>query len=101
MLTTLGRDRVDAVLLDLRLPNPKGMQCSGLELLAYLRFTPDHEALPILIFTGQALTDKDEAWIRRYGAYVCYKPAPYSVLVEYVHRMTGREMILDLDDRRR
>ena len=100
-LTTLGRARVDAVLLDLRSPDPKGMQRSGLELLAYLRCTPDYEALPILIFTGKARTDEDEARIRRYGVYVCYKPAPYSVLVEYLHQMTGREIMLGLYDPRR
>lgn len=71
-----------------------------MELLPYLRFTPDHEALPILIFIGKALAHEGEARIRRYLAHVCYKPAPYGVLVEYLHRMTRREMILDLDDRR-
>lgn len=101
-LKTLGSKHVDAVILDLRLPDPQGLELSGLELLGYLRCMPEYDAVPVLIFTGKTLTEHDEDLIRRYGAYVLYKPAAYSSLVEYLQRLTARGMILDdLDDPRR
>jgi CheY-like chemotaxis protein len=54
---------VDAVSLDVRLPDPKGLERSGLTLLAYLRASTEHAHLPVLIFTGQPLSQEEEILI--------------------------------------
>ena len=55
-LEILANERIDAVSLDVRLPDPKGLERSGLTLLAYLRSTREHAQLPVLIFTGVPLS---------------------------------------------
>jgi DNA-binding response OmpR family regulator len=78
-------DRVDAVVLDLRLGN-----ASGLDLLAWLRQQPRYVTTPVLILTGHTdLNEHEETRIRQHSAYVFYKPQPLSVLTEYVKRLTG------------
>ena len=41
-LKVLGGDHVDAIVLDVRLPDPTGLQTSGLHLLRFVRATPEH-----------------------------------------------------------
>jgi DNA-binding response OmpR family regulator len=90
-LITLGRERIDAVTLDIRLNNPTHLQRSGLTLLQFLRGTPDYANVPVLIFTGTPLSDADEALARKHNADVFYKPQPYSVLVRHLSRLLDRE----------
>ena len=87
-LKILGRAQIDAVILDLGLPDPWGRDWAGLSLLAYLRLTPDYEMLPVLILTGQTLTPEDEDLIRRFRASLFYKPQAYDALVESLNRLT-------------
>ena len=91
-LQILGSEHVDAVILDVRLPDPHGMPQSGLSLLAYLRLTPEYQTLPVLIVTGKPLSPEDEDLIRRSEASVFHKPFSYSVLVEQLRRLTGHGM---------
>jgi DNA-binding response OmpR family regulator len=86
-LKTLGTDRVDAVSLDVRLPDPKGLERSGLSLLAFMRATPEYVHVPVLIFTGVPLSLEDEELVRRNDADVFYKPQPYSLLVAHLTRL--------------
>jgi DNA-binding response OmpR family regulator len=90
-LGILGREHIDAVTLDIRLPDPKGLQRSGLSLLAFLRATPEYANVPVVIFTGMPLSENDEALARKHGAEVFYKPQPYSVLVSQLNRSLDRE----------
>ena len=87
-LKILGRELIEAVILDLGLPDPEGCDWSGLSLLAYLRLTPHDETLPVLILTGKTLTLEEEDLIRRYRASVFYKPPAYDVLVKPLNRLT-------------
>lgn len=80
-LKILGTERVDALVLDVRLPDPTGLQQSGLHLLRYLRATPEHVHLPVLIFTGVPLSASDEELVRVNAGHVFYKPQPYMVLI--------------------
>jgi len=88
-LTILGTQHVDAVTLDVRVPDPRGLHRSGLSLLAFLRSTPDYAAVPIIVFTGMPLSDQEEQLVERHRAHVLYKPQRYSVLVEHLTRALG------------
>ncbi|RPI53969.1 MAG: response regulator [Acidobacteria bacterium] len=86
-LEILGSERIDAASLDVRLPDPTGLDRSGLTLLAYLRSTTKHAHLPVLIFTGVPLSAEEESLIQKHNAEVFYKPQRYVTLVECLTRM--------------
>jgi CheY-like chemotaxis protein len=88
-LTTLASVHVDAVILDVRLPDPKGLQRTGLTVLAYLRTTTEYRQTPVVIFTGVPLTDEDDALVRRHEAQLFYKPRPYSAIIQTLQNMLG------------
>jgi DNA-binding NtrC family response regulator len=88
-LEILNSERVDAISLDVRLPDPKGLDRSGLTLLAYLRATKEHAHLPVVIFTGVPLSSEEESLIQKHNAQVFYKPQRYTTLVECLTRMLG------------
>jgi DNA-binding response OmpR family regulator len=81
-LKILGVEHVDAMVLDVRLPDPTGVHTSGLTLLKFLRATTDYASLPVLIFTGMPLSPSELELVRASGAHVFYKPQSYSVLFE-------------------
>jgi DNA-binding response OmpR family regulator len=89
-LLILSREHIDAVTLDIRLADSKGLPRSGISLLAYLRATPDYAHVPVLIFTGIPLSSDDETLVRKHGAHIFYKPQPYSVLVSHLSRLLDR-----------
>jgi DNA-binding response OmpR family regulator len=86
-LKILGTYHVDAVSLDVRLPDPKGMERSGLSLLAFMRKTAEYAHVPVLVFTGMPLSREDEELVRRNDADVFYKPQPYAVLIERLKQL--------------
>jgi len=86
-LEILKREHIDAVSLDVKLPDPNGSDQSGLTLLAYLRATKEYAHLPVLIFTGVPLSPEEEKVIQRHNAEVFYKPQRYATLVECLMRM--------------
>jgi DNA-binding response OmpR family regulator len=86
-LEILASERIDAVSLDVRLPDPKGLERSGLTLLAYLRAATEHAHLPVMIFTGVPLSAEEEGLIRRHNAEIFYKPQRYVTLVDCLTRM--------------
>lgn len=85
-LAILASERVDAVSLDVRVPDPKGLDRSGLSLLATLRAMPGYASLPALIFTGMPLSLEEEDVARKLNAPIFYKPQPYSVLIQHLNR---------------
>jgi hypothetical protein len=68
-----------------RVPDPRGLERTGLSLLAYIRETAAYAAIPALIFTGMPLSDEEEESVRNLNAAVFYKPQPYSVLIRHLH----------------
>jgi DNA-binding response OmpR family regulator len=86
-LKVLGTEHIDAVSLDIRLPDPKGLKRTGLSLLAFLRATAEYANVPVLIFTGMPLSPEDEQLARRHDAHIFYKPQRYSVLIEHLNRL--------------
>ena len=88
-LSILDAAHVDAVILDVRLPDSKGLQRSGLTLLSYLRTTREYRQTPVVIFTGAPLSDEDEAFVLRHDAQVFYKPRPYRTIIDALQKMLG------------
>jgi len=88
-LEVLGRQHIDAVTLDIRLPDAQGRKRNGLTLLRYLRERPEYERLPVVIFTGMPMSDEEELLARRLSAEVVYKPDPYRLVLDGLNRLLG------------
>src|SRR5688572_9506568 len=86
-LKILGADHVDAIVLDIRLPDPTGLQTSGLHLLRFVRATPEHARIPAVVLTGVPLPPAEEETVRTNGALVFYKPQPYRVLIDQLNEL--------------
>ncbi len=84
-LKILGTEPVNAMVLDIRLPDPTGLQRSGLSLLKFVRTTAEFADMPILVFTGMQLSDSEEQVVRGNRAHLFYKPQPYSVLIDHLN----------------
>jgi DNA-binding response OmpR family regulator len=83
----LGTTTVQALILDVGLETGQ----SGLDLLIAIRGRKELEEAPILIFTGQGLSDEDEAVIRRHGAFLFHKPEGFDALIQFLDTLTGRD----------
>ena len=81
---------VDAVVLDLRLPDLRGWKRSGHDVSAFLRLRDDLAGIPVLILTGYPLSQEQEDLLQRRGARVLYKPVGYTTLVRHLDRVTQR-----------
>src|SRR5688572_13566740 len=86
-LKVLGTEHIDAISLDVRLPDPGGLQRTGLSLLAYVRASAEFAHIPVLIFTGMPMTEEDEDLARRNAAPIFYKPERYSRIAECFTQM--------------
>jgi DNA-binding response OmpR family regulator len=83
----VGEARVDALILDVSL----GSESTGLDFLRTIREQPELDAAPILILTGAALTDAEEALITRLRAYLFQKPEGFHTLLKFLDTLTGRD----------
>jgi len=86
-LTTLAREDVDCVVLDLRLPD-----MSGFEVLEHLRDTPALSDLPVVVFTGKELSSEEDARLHTLARSVVVKgvESPERLLDEtalFLHRV--------------
>jgi CheY-like chemotaxis protein len=86
-VTALKRERVDAVILDIRL----GEEKTGLDVLRALRGLPARERLPAIILTGKVLTEEEELAITRERAFLFRKPESLDVLVDFLNRILGTD----------
>jgi CheY-like chemotaxis protein len=89
-LSTLDETRVDAVVLDVRMPDPRGLGRSGLEVLAFIRLRAAFDALPVMVLTGRSLGPEEQAVIRRHHAHLFLKPDGYRQLLQLLDQLTGR-----------
>jgi DNA-binding response OmpR family regulator len=83
-LKVLGAEHIDAIVLDVRLPDPTGMYRSGLNLLKFIRATSEYANTPVIVLTGGPLSAYEEELARTNGAHVFYKPQPYALLFDYL-----------------
>jgi two-component system KDP operon response regulator KdpE len=92
-LTVLDERRVDAVVLDVRMPDPRGLGRSGLEVLEFIRLRAASGSLPVLILTGHPLDRREQEIIDRHRADVFLKPDGYRKLLQRLAELTGRRDI--------
>jgi CheY-like chemotaxis protein len=86
-LLAFGREQIDAVTLDVKMPDPKGLDRDGLTLLKYLRSVPAYADLPVLMFTGADLKDEEEALIAELRGKLYRKPQPYGDIIDELTRL--------------
>lgn len=75
-------DRYDAVILDVRLPDPTGLNRDGLTLLG--EFRARQPGTPVAVFTGIPLTDAEERFAASHHATVLYKPQSLDRIFEFL-----------------
>jgi len=89
-LNMLDESAVDAVVLDVRMPDPMGWGRTGLEVLAFIRLHTAFAALPVLILTGHPLEPEEQNLIARQKAHLFLKPDGYRMLLPRLDELTGR-----------
>jgi two-component system chemotaxis response regulator CheY len=85
-LEILDREKIDAISLDVRMPDPQGLNRDGLTLLRHLRSTPRYARIPVLLLTGVVLEPEQQALAARLKAKVFMKPQPYDSIVDELSR---------------
>lgn len=89
-LDALDRSPVDAVVLDIRMPDPTGLGRSGLEVLTYMRLHAALAAIPVIVVTGHPLEPAEESLLRTHRADLFRKPDGYRSLLQRLDQLTGR-----------
>ena len=79
--------RIDAVILDVRLPGTG----SGLDVLRRLRERPALQSIPAIVMTGGVLTEDEELAVTRERAHMFYKPEGCESLVRFLDQLIGRD----------
>jgi CheY-like chemotaxis protein len=92
-LNVLDKGSVDAVVLDVRLPDPMGWGRTGLEVLAFIRLHNTFSHLPVLILTGRSLEPEEHEVIERHHADLFLKPDGYRMLLQRLDHVTGRDSL--------
>jgi CheY-like chemotaxis protein len=89
-LTALDAGPVDAVVLDVRMPDPMGWGRTGLEVLAFIRLHAAYATLPVMILTGHPLDPEEHELLRRHRAHLFLKPDGYRTLLQRLDQLSGR-----------
>jgi HAMP domain-containing protein/signal transduction histidine kinase/CheY-like chemotaxis protein len=103
-VTAMSGGAFDCIVLDLKLP-----RATGFQLLEHIRSSDELRDVPVIIHTGKALTQRDEARLRRFAQTIVVKDArsPERLLAEtslHLHRRPaalapeGRRMLADLEE---
>ena len=82
---------VDAVVLDVRLPDQRGWKRSGLDVLTFLRLHDELADIPVMVWTGYRLSEEEADLIKKHGASVFYKPDGYATLMRHLGRVTEHD----------
>ena len=78
---------VDAVILDVRLPEER----TGLDVLRMLRRETPLTHVPVIILTGSILSDEEETEITRHRGFLFQKPESLEGLVNFLDQLTGSD----------
>jgi CheY-like chemotaxis protein/signal transduction histidine kinase len=89
-LEELGARQFDCMVLDLKLP-----ETSGFKLLEVLKKDERHSRLPVIVYTGQDLTRREETRLKKYAETIIVKDArsPERLLDEtslFLHRVEAQ-----------
>lgn len=76
---------LDGAILDVRLPDPKGLNRDGLTVLRELR-TRQPTRIPVAVFTGIPLSDDQESLVRTHDATLFYKPQTFDPILAFLAR---------------
>ena len=68
-------------------PIRRDCRTSGLHLLRFVRATPEHAHIPVVVFTGVPLSPAEEETVRTNNGHVFYKPQPYRVLIDQLNEL--------------
>jgi len=87
--TLFKRDNFDCIILDLGLPD-----MSGYEILEYMAELPDEEKSPVIVYTGQEISDDEQKILTKYTSNIIIKGAesPERLLDDvslFLHRVTA------------
>ena len=88
-LSVLDEGGIDAVVLDVRMPDRMGWGRTGLEVLAFMRLHASYAQLPVLVLTGYPLNEEEKSLVERHRAYVFLKPDGHRMLLEQLNLLTG------------
>ncbi len=88
-ITVFKTSDFDCVILDLGLPD-----MSGYEILEYIAELPDDEKPPVIVYTGQEITDEEEKILAKYTSNIIIKglESPERLLDDvslFLHRVTA------------
>ncbi|MBI2222580.1 MAG: response regulator [Acidobacteria bacterium] len=86
-LAALRRGPVDAVILDVRLPET----LTGLDVLRMLRREAPLATVPVIILTGAVLSDEEEREVTRERGFLFAKPESLDVLIKFLDQLLGRD----------
>jgi len=76
---------LDAAILDVRLPDLKGLNRDGLTVLRELR-TRQRSRIPVAVFTGIPLSDDQESLVQSHDATLFYKPQTFDPILAFLAR---------------
>jgi DNA-binding response OmpR family regulator len=79
--------RFDAAILDVRLPDPEGLNRDGFAVLSALR--NKYPRVPVALFTGVPLSDELMKIAREYGATVFHKPQTFDGILDFLKAKTA------------
>jgi CheY-like chemotaxis protein len=86
-IAALRRGPVDAVILDVRLPE----DLTGLDVLRMLRREAPLATVPVIILTGSVLSDEEELEVTRQRGFLFAKPESLDVLIKFLDQLLGRD----------
>jgi CheY-like chemotaxis protein len=89
-LEALEQRQFDCMVIDLKLP-----EMGGFDLLEKLKEDPRHSQTPVIVYTGKALTRREETKLKRFSEAIVVKDAssPARLLDEtslFLHRVEGK-----------
>jgi CheY-like chemotaxis protein len=87
-IVALKEAKFDAVVLDVRMPEPSGRERSGIEVLSFMRENEQLRAVPVLVVTGSELSQTEEKAIWGLQAYVLNKSEGHQPVLEYLKHLT-------------
>jgi DNA-binding response OmpR family regulator len=86
-LKILGTEDLDAIVLDVHIPDPAGFHRTGLSLLKFIRASAFHAEIPVMIFTAAPLSPAEELVVRVNRAYMFYKPHGFPELLDQLSEL--------------
>jgi CheY-like chemotaxis protein len=86
-VAALEQTSVNAVVLDVHMPDSTGRQRSGIDVLRFIRNHEHLRQIPVLILSGGDLTDSEEKAILDLDAYVFDKADGWRLLFPYLKHL--------------